>query len=164
MRTTEATKSAARRAGRIDGETVDGRVRDLVWSSHTQVSVAEDLVRGVVVGPGVEKYLGMDRGDLAVGCGTKFRVDTTAVAFVMANNRLFAAPLCLHRPVHAERCQLLHCDCHDDLHRHVFAAAECTTDRRIDDPHLGQVQPERVCNLLLIFVGPLTGNLDSQTT
>jgi hypothetical protein len=46
-----------------------------------------------------------------------------------------------------------------DLHRHILAPAKGPADGRIDDPHLLERQPQRVGDLLLVFVRPLPGHL-----
>ena len=160
-----ATKAAERSAGHrvgVDRCAVDVRVGNLVGTSHAEVSVAQHLVRRVVVGASVEEHLGLDGGDRAVRGGAELRMDCGSVTFVVTDDRFLTRPGAMHRPVDAERMHLAGGEREHDLEAHVLFAAERSTDGRVDDANLSWVNVERVGDLLLVFPRPLAAGFDSD--
>ncbi len=159
---TEATERATRDRGRVHRPRVDACRRDLIGPAHRQVQVPEHLVRGVVVGAGVEVAVGLDAQDAAVARRRPTRRDPTSVAFVVADDRLLAVPFAANRPVDASIGEHLGCQRDHQLQAQVLLAPEGTADRPVDHPHPVERQVEGVRDLLGVLVGPLPGGLDGD--
>ena len=81
---------------------------------------------------------------------------------MVPDDRLLPAPDDLDRAADAALAQAQSSQCQHDLHGHILAPAECAADRRIDHPHPVERQRQGVCDLLLVLVRPLPGNLDGD--
>ena len=158
LRSAEAAEGAAGHGVGEHGEAVDGQVGDLVRARHAQVEVPEHLVGRVVVGAGVEVARGLRHHDPTVRRGPPPGVDPAAVALVVADHRLLAAPLAADGTALAAVGQPPRREGHDDLQRHVLPPAERAADGRVDDPHPLGREVEGVGDLLLVLVGPLAGD------
>ncbi len=80
------------------------------------------------------------------------------MAFVMADDRLFATPHDRRRPLEfprRERDQRLDVE--------IFAAAERAADLRVADDDVFGIEREHLGDLAAIFVQPLSGGFDDQS-
>ena len=159
LRATEATERAADGGIGVDAVRVDAGVGHLVGAGNAEVHVPEHLVGGVVVATGVEPAVGFDCRDTTVAGGAQAGVHAAAVALVVPDDRLLARPLRGDGALGGGT-QALRGEAEQDLQGHVFASAERSADGRVDDTHLVLGQVERMGDLVAIFVGPLSGDLD----
>jgi len=157
-----AAKAAERAAGDVvggHGVAVDVGVGDDIGAGDHQVGVAQHFGAGIGVGAAVEDKFGFDGSQFAVAGCAPSRLHPPFVALVVADDALRARPDDAHRSFDAALVQAHGGQAKDDLQRHVLAAAERPADGRVDDAHPVDGQPQRVGDLLLVFVRPLAADL-----
>jgi hypothetical protein len=83
---------------------------------------------------------------------------------MMSENRFLARPDDLDRTLDTVLVQTPGRQGEDDLHRHIFTATKRPADGWIDNTHLIDGKVKRMGYLFLIFMCPLAGYFDGDTS
>ena len=100
--------------------------------------------------------------ELATLVSTPLGPDNERVAFVVPEDRLFARPDYLDRPIDPSLLKSPGSQRQHNLDRHVLPTAKGPTDRGVLDSHFVNRKSQSVGDFLLIFVGPLASDLDGD--
>ncbi len=157
LRRTEPAKRAGGHVVRVDDVSVGGDVFDVVTTAREKRRTFEYFRAGRGVRAAVGEQFRFYCDDSAVLARAPLRADEVRMAFVMADDRFFAAPDDCRRPL-----QLPRREREQRLDVQILTAAERPADVGVthDDVVLGELQ--HFCDLPAIFVQPLTCGLDDE--
>ena len=151
----EAAHRAAGRVVRVHDRALDQRIGNGVRAGREGAGVGDDRCGAGGIRPAVQDDPAVHARESPIARGAVFEAHARGMAMDVADERLGAPVDDAHGPARVQGQQGT-----VDLHREIFAPAECAPDAGQVDAHLLGRQAEAGRDLVAIDVQPLRGDVD----